>query len=85
LAVTPEDAERLIFNTNNSAYTLALRGKHDDKIIDTKGTIVTDMVPQRLLPYAAMPGDIISSGVTGSSDGTTIGTVDAAGTSGSPP
>lgn len=69
LAVTPEDAERLIFNTNNSAFTLALRSKTDNKIIDTDGTIMTDLIPERLLPFAAMPGEMGSTSGSGSPGG----------------
>ncbi len=87
LAVTPEDAERIIFNTNNSAFTLALRGKTDEEIVDTDGTIVTDMIPARLLPFAAMPGDMTSDGSgsgtepTDASAGTSSGNNNVSGTS----
>ena len=69
LAVSPKDAEILVFNTVNSAYTLALRGKDDDKIDKTDGAIVTDMLPQRLLPFAVMPGEASGTGSSASSIG----------------
>ncbi len=76
LAVTPEQAEQVIFNTQYSSFTLALRGYGDDEVIKTEGVVITDMIPQRLLPFAVMPGEASKSGSSsggsaadGSSDG----------------
>ncbi len=76
LAVTPKDAEMLVFNTVNSDYTLALRGKDDDGIDKTDGAVVTDMIPQRLLPFAVMPGE--ASGAVSSSIGKSSGSTGTA-------
>ncbi len=77
LAVTPKEAEILVFNAVNSDYTLALRGKDDKKIEQTDGAIVTDMLPQRLLPFAVMPGQASKAGSSSSSIGTSGGSTGA--------
>ncbi len=56
-AVTPAQAEQLVFNAQFSTFTLALRGTDDDTMEETDGAVVTDMIPERLLPFAVMPGE----------------------------
>jgi Flp pilus assembly protein CpaB len=76
LAVTPKDAEILVFNSVNSNYTLALRGKDDDKVETTDGAVVTDMIPQRFLPFAVMPGGASSANSSTSSIGKSSGSTE---------
>lgn len=76
LAVTPEDAEVLVYNAQFAAFTLALRGKEDHAMMETDGAIITDLVPERLLPFAVMPGEG-SGGGSGGGTGTAAGTSDA--------
>lgn len=71
LAVNPTQAEQLVFNAQFSTFTLALRGTDDNTIEETEGIVVTDMIPERLLPFAVMPGEASegdSGGGTVSSD-----------------
>lgn len=82
-AVTPEEAEMLVYNAQFSTFTLALRGTDDKEVIKTDGAVVTDMIPERFQSIAVMPGDKPaegggSSGSTGASG--TDGTTPAAGT-----
>lgn len=78
LAVTPKEAEILVFNSVNNNYTLALRGKDDKKIEQTDGAIITDLIPQRLLPFAVMPGQASKAGSSSSSIGTAGGSTGTA-------
>ena len=79
-AVTPEEAEMLVFNAQYSSFTLALRGTDDKEVTKTDGAVVTDMIPERFQSIAVMPGDMpAESG--GSTDGSgTAGTTPATGT-----
>jgi pilus assembly protein CpaB len=43
VAVTPQDAEKLVFISDNATLRLALRPVGDDKNVDTQGTIRTDI------------------------------------------
>lgn len=75
-AVTPEEAEMLVFNAQFSSFTLALRGTDDKEITKTDGAVVTDMIPERFQSIAVMPGDkAAESG----------GTTDGSGTAGTTP
>lgn len=56
-AVTPQQAEQLVYNAQNTTFTLALRGTDDNALEETEGAIGIDMVPERLLPVAQMPGE----------------------------
>ena len=81
LAVTPEQAEKVVFNAQYSSFTLALRGQGDEEIAKTNGALIIDMVPDRLLPFALMPGESSKSGTesgSGSGSATTGGSGAAA-------
>ena len=76
LAVTPQQAEQVIFNTQYNSFTMALRGHGDEEMVETEGALITDMVPERLLPFAVMPGEASKSGSSsggGDTGGSTTG------------
>jgi pilus assembly protein CpaB len=46
-ALSNSDAEKLVYGDEIGSIRLALRNPEDDKITDTKGSIYTDLVPDR--------------------------------------
>lgn len=73
LAVTPEQAEVLVFNAQFSSFTLALRGMGDEGMDETDGAVVIDMIPERFMDVAVQPGEAsgTSSGGTQATGGGT--------------
>ncbi len=58
LAVTPQQAETLALNAQNSTISVALRGLDDENTENTEGAIIVDQLSKRLLPFALKPGDV---------------------------
>lgn len=49
LLVTPKDSEKIAFTIAFADFSLALRGNEDDKLVDTPGVIIDNLVPGSIL------------------------------------